>query len=86
MSELENDTEKWLSELFGELIHRGISSQEHIHYHGSPMGNYSSPTLQELREVHLGYTGEFLTSLLEEHLKKIIEDYEKLDGEHEPSS
>ena len=74
----ERDTEKWLSELFGELIHRGISSQEHIHYHGSPMGNYHAPTIEELKNAHLGYTGEFLTSLLEDHLKKIIDDYEKL--------
>ena len=74
----EFDTEKWLSELFGELIHRGISSDEHIHYHGSPMGNYHAPTLEELKGVHLGYVGEFLTLLLEDHLKRILEDYEKL--------
>lgn len=79
MSEREHDTEKWLSELLSELIHRGILSDEHTHYHGSPIGNYHAPSIEQLRGAHLGYVGEFLAPLLEDHLKRIIEDYEKFE-------
>ena len=75
----EIDTEKWLSSLFSELIRRGIESQEHIHFKDSPLGGSPAPNLEELKESHLGYTGEFLTELLEEHLDRILQDYRKLE-------
>ena len=75
----EIDTEKWLSSLFSELIRRGIESQEHIHFKDSPLGGSSAPNLEELKESHLGYTGEFLTELLQEHLDRILQDYRKLE-------
>lgn len=73
------DVEKWLSSLFSELIRRGIDSDEHIHFHGSPLGDCYAPTLEELKDVHLGWVGEFLTPLLQEHLDKIMEDYKKVE-------
>lgn len=76
------DTEKWLASLFSELIQRGINSQEHIHFHGSPLGDSPAPNLEELKEAHLGWTGEFLTELLQEHYEKIINDYEKIEGKN----
>lgn len=75
----EIDTEKWLSSLFSELIRRGLDSDEHIHFHGSPLGDSYAPNLEELKESHLGYTGEFLTELLQEHLDRILQDYRKLE-------
>lgn len=81
----EIDTEKWLSSLFSELIRRGLDSDEHLHYHGSPLGGSPAPSREELMVAHLGYTGEFLTELLQEHLEKILHDYGKLEaGLHAP--
>ena len=73
----EIDTEKWLSSLFSELIRRGIESDEHLHFRDSPLGGSSAPNLEELRGAHLGWVGEFLTPLLQEHLEVIIADYQK---------
>ena len=78
MSE-EMDTEKWLAHLFSELIRRGLDSHEHIHNHGSPIGDFQPPSLEEIRDVHLGYVGEFLIPLLQKHLDDIIRDYRKLE-------
>ena len=75
----EIDTEKWLSSLFSELIRRGIDSDEHLHFKDSPLGGYYAPNLEELRGAHLGWVGEFLTPLLQEHLEEILEDYKKED-------
>ena len=75
----EIDTEKWLSSLFSELIRRGIESQEHIQFKDSPLGGSPAPNLEELKESHLGYTGEFLTEHLQEHLDRILQDYRKLE-------
>jgi len=75
----ETDVEKWLSSLFSELIRRGIDSDEHIHFNGSPLGGSSAPNLEEIKGAHLGWVGEFLTPLLQEHLDKIVEDYKKLE-------
>ncbi len=75
----EIDTEKWLASLFSELIRRGLDSREHEHYHDSPLGDSYAPNLEELKESHLGYTGEFLTELLQEHLDRILQDYRKLE-------
>ncbi len=75
----EIDTEKWLSSLFSELIRRGIDSDEHLHFKDSPLGGSYAPSLDELKESHLGYTGEFLTELLQEHLDRILQDYKKLE-------
>ena len=69
----EVDTEKWLSSLFSELIRRGIESDEHLHFKDSALGGSSAPNLEELRGAHLGWVGEFLTPLLQEHLEVIIE-------------
>ena len=78
------DTEKWLSSLFSELIRRGIESQEHIHFKDSPLGGSPAPSREELMVAHLGYTGEFLTELLQEHLERILHDYGKLEVEEKP--
>jgi len=81
-----HDPEKWLANLFSELIRRGLDSDEHIHFKDSPLGESSAPNLEEIRDTHLGWTGEFLTYHLEEHLKRIIEDYQKSeDGLHPPT-
>ena len=74
-----HDPEKWLANLFSELIRRGLDSDEHIHFKDSPLGDSSAPNLEEIKDAHLGWTGEFLTYHLEEHLKRIIEDYRKLE-------
>ena len=73
----EIDTEKWLSSLFSELIRRGIESDEHLHFKDSPLGGSSAPNLEEIKGSHLGWVGEFLTPLLQEHLEVIITDYQK---------
>ena len=73
----EIDTEKWLSSLFSELIRRGIESDEHLHFRGVPLNDSPPPNLEELRGAHLGWVGEFLTPLLQEHLEVIITDYQK---------
>ena len=73
----EIDTEKWLSSLFSELIRRGIESDEHLHFRDSPLGGSSAPNLEEIKGSHLGWVGEFLTPLLQEHLEVIITDYQK---------
>ena len=73
----EVDTEKWLSSLFSELIRRGIESDEHLHFRDSPLGGSSAPNLEEIKGSHLGWVGEFLTPLLQEHLEVIITDYQK---------
>ena len=81
----EIDTEKWLSSLFSELIRRGLDSDEHVHFFGSPLGGSGAPSLEELKAAHLGYTGEFLVPLLQEHLERILHDYGKLEeGLHAP--
>ena len=81
----EIDTEKWLANLFSELIRRGIDSDEHLHFKDSPLGGSYAPNLEELKESRLGYTGEFLTELLQEHLERILHDYGKLEaGFHAP--
>ena len=76
---LEVDVEKWLSSLFSELIRRGIESDEHIHFKDSPLGGYSAPNLEEIKGSHLGWVGEFLTPLLQEHLEEILKDYKKVE-------
>lgn len=73
------EVEKWLSKLFSELIKSGIDSDEHIRYRGSSLGNHRPPNLKSLKKAHAGWTGEFLTPLLQEHLEKIVRDYEKLE-------
>jgi len=79
------DTEKWLSSLFSELIRRGIDCDEHLHFKDSPLNNSPSPNLKQIRDAHPGWIGEFLTPLLQEHLNKIIDDYQKSeDGLHPP--
>jgi len=81
----EIDTEKWLSCLFSELIRRGLDSDEHLHFKDSPLGGSPAPSRVELMVAHLGYTGEFLTELLQEHLERILHDYGKLEaGLHAP--
>lgn len=80
MNDRIHDTEAWLAHLLSEMIRRGIDSDEHHHFHGSPLGDCYAPNLQELREAHLGWTGELLTKLLEEHVQKILKDYERLEG------
>jgi hypothetical protein len=77
----EINTEKWLACLFSELIRRGIESDEHVHFKDSSIGEHYAPTLQELRGVHLGYVGEFLTPLLQEHLEEIIKEYQKVENQ-----
>ncbi|NDB83681.1 MAG: hypothetical protein EB127_13300 [Alphaproteobacteria bacterium] len=75
----EIDIEKWLAYLFSELIRRGIECDEHLHCKDSLIGDLPPPNLQQLRIVHTGWVGEFLTPLLKEHLDKIVEDYQKLE-------
>lgn len=82
----EIDTEKWLANLFSELIRRGIDCDEHHHFKDSPLGGSYAPSREELMVAHLGYTGEFLTELLGEHLERILHDYGKLEaGLHAPT-
>lgn len=73
------DTEQWLASLFSELIRRGLYSDEHIHFHGSPLGGSFAPNLEELREVNLGLVGEKLGELLVDHWEVILKDYEELE-------
>jgi hypothetical protein len=77
----EIDTEKWLAGLFSELIRRGIECDEHVHFKDSPIGEHYAPTLQELRGAHLGYVGEFLAPLLQEHLEEIIKEYQRVENQ-----
>ena len=75
----EIDTEKWLSSLFSELIRRGIDEDEHLHYRDYHLDDLPPPNLEELKGAHLGWVGEFLTPLLQEHLEEILGDYKKLE-------
>ena len=74
--------EKWLAELFSELIQRGIDSDEHIHYKDSPLGDCYAPNLQELEEVNLGRVMEKMYSILDRHLYVIVQEYRKLETKY----
>jgi hypothetical protein len=75
----EIDTEKWLANLFSELIRAGLNEDEHHHFKDSPLGGSYSPNLEELKKVNLGLVGEKLGELLVDHWEEIIKDYEKLE-------
>lgn len=75
----EIDVEKWLSALMSELIRRGIDSDEHIHLRSNLMGELAVPSLDQIRTAHVGWIGEFLAPLLQNHLDEITRDYEKLE-------
>jgi hypothetical protein len=75
----EVDTEIWLAVLFSELIKRGIDSDEHLHCKDSPIGDLPPPNLEQLKNAHLGWVGEFLIPLLQKHLDDIVNDYQKLE-------
>lgn len=73
------NTEEWMACLFGELIQRGIDSDEHIHCKDSPLGNYYAPTLEEFKQANIGLVMEKMYDILDNKKQCIIQDYERLD-------
>ena len=69
--------ETWLSRLFGELIQRGIDSDEHLHFKDSPLGDVRAPVVDELKNVDMMLVREKIETILCFKLISIIEDYEK---------
>lgn len=80
-----HSTAKWMAEVFGEMIYRGHSSDEHIACHGRPMGGVYMPSLPEMRKVYIGLIAEKLYPILEEYRDKVLADYEAMEaGLHAP--
>jgi hypothetical protein len=82
----EIDTEKWLATLFSELIRRGMEHQEHVHFKDFPLNDSPAPNLEQLKNAHIGWAGEFLTPLLKDHFDQIISDYQKQEEPKVPSN
>lgn len=81
-----HSTAKWMAEMFGEMIYRGYSSDEHIACHDRRMGDVYMPSLPEMKEAYIGLIAEKLYPILEEYREKILADYEAMDaGLHAPN-